>query len=146
VIEADVTLDVARPPGEVFAFLDDCANTPKWVAFCVSLQKLDATPTAVGTRLHYRYKDGLRRGTMDGQVTEREPSQRLAFLYKDKMLDVAVGFRLAPTAAGTRIEHWCTVTPKNFFLKLMTPIIRKATVKQMSTDTARLKQILEGTR
>jgi uncharacterized protein YndB with AHSA1/START domain len=143
-VSEDVTLEVSRPPGDVFAFLVEPANTPRWVKFCQTLTKIGDAPTAVGTRLHYTYKDGLRRGSMDGQVTEHQPNERLAYLYTDKMLDVAVGFRFAPSSTGTRIEHWCTVTPKNLVMKLMTPLIRSATKKQMRSDTARLKQILEG--
>jgi len=143
-IEAEISFDVKRPPADVFAFLVEPQNTSRWVAFCQSLTKVSDGPTAVGTRLHYAYKDGMRRGTMEGQVTEHQPGQRLAYLYTDRTLDVAVGFRFAATGAGTKIDHWCKITPKNFFMKLMTPLIRSATQKQMGRDTAKLKEILEG--
>jgi uncharacterized protein YndB with AHSA1/START domain len=143
-IEEQISLDVKRAPGDVFAWLADSANTPKWVKFCVSLQKIGDAPVGLGTRYHYQYKDGLRRGSMEGEVTELKPSERLAYIYRDKMLDVAVGFRFAPAGGGTHIEHWCKITPKNFLMRLMTPVIRSATKKQMVADTAVLKKLLEG--
>ena len=54
-IDHEVSLDVARAPGEVFAFLESPDNTPKWVAFCVTLKKVSDGPTAIGIRLHYTY-------------------------------------------------------------------------------------------
>ena len=41
---------ISRPPGEVFAFLADLNNFPKWRANLVAFKILTAGPTDVGTR------------------------------------------------------------------------------------------------
>jgi uncharacterized protein YndB with AHSA1/START domain len=139
----ETSLDIARSTNEVFAFLDEVANAPKWLGRCVELKKDSDEANHVGTRLHYAYKDGPRSGTMDGQITDYEANQRLAFAYHDKLLDVAVGFRLSDAGGATHVEHWVEITPKSFMMKLMQPMIRAATKKQMERDTTTLKQLLE---
>jgi hypothetical protein len=145
-IKHDVALDVARPIAEVFAFLDDTVNTPKWVHFCVELKKVTPGPSAVGQKLRYAYKRGFASGLMDGEITGYEKDRALAYRYTDKTMDVAVGFALASAGGGTRLDHWVEITPRNFLGRLMSPIILAATKRQMATDTATLKQILEGAR
>lgn len=64
-------------------------------------------------------------------------------------LDVArppaeVSFRLTPQGAGTHIDHAVAITPRAFMAKLMTPMIRGATGRQLAADTATLKRLLES--
>jgi hypothetical protein len=142
-IEHAVNLSIGRPATDVFGFLEEVGNAPKWLGRCVELKKTGGAATGVGTKLSYAYKDGSRSGTMDGQITEYQPHERLAFLYSDKMMEVAVGFRLSSSGQDTQVDHWVRITPKNFLMKLMSPMIRAATKKQMATDTAKLKALLE---
>ena len=47
-----------------------------------------------------------------------------------------------PSAAGTRLHHTCEIAPKSFLAKLMSPMVRKATQKQIKRDTAKLVVLL----
>src|SRR5439155_14277393 len=100
-----VTLDVSRPPSEVFAFLDDISKPPRWLSRCTGIEQLSPGPKGVGTTLRYSYKDPARTGTMDGVVSAYERDRRLEMKYQDAMLDVEVAFRLEPSGSGTRLEH-----------------------------------------
>ena len=143
-IRCEIGLDVARTPSDVFAFVDDTTKAPLWLSRCVGIEQTSPPPKRVGTALHYSYKEGGRAGTMVGAVTAYEKDRQLTMRYEDRMFDVEVGFRFEPTGSGTRIAHAIEITPKAFMARLMAPMIRGATQKQIAQDTATLKRLLES--
>jgi len=143
-IHCEIQLDVARPPAEVFAFVDDVSRAPQWLSRCAAIEQTSPPPKRVGSTLHYTYREGTGSGTMDGTVTAYDKDRRLTMHFIDRTFEVEVGFRFEPAGAGTRIAHAVTITPKTGMMKLMAPMIRGATRKQIAQDAARLKQLLEA--
>jgi uncharacterized protein YndB with AHSA1/START domain len=141
-IRFEAKVNVARPPADCFAFLDDFANTPRWNDRCVELKQTSKAPHAVGSALHYVYKEPGRQGEMTGTITEYEPGRCLTMKFTDAILDVEVGFRFEPAGAGTAIAHTIEITPKSFLMKLMTLVIGGATRKQVEKEAAALQRLL----
>jgi carbon monoxide dehydrogenase subunit G len=143
-IRYEHTIHVARPPERVFALIDDVGQTPRWLARCTGIEKLDPGENHVGTRLRYAYKDGGRTGVMDGSITERKPNERLTLHYQDKMMAVVVDFRLAPGGDGTELTNAFEITPRTFLAKLFSPFIRHGLPTQTLTAMTAMKKLLEG--
>jgi ribosome-associated toxin RatA of RatAB toxin-antitoxin module len=143
-IRCEIQLEVDRPPSVAFAFVDDVTRAPLWLSRCAAIEQTSPPPKRVGTTLHYTYKEGTGPKAMDGTVTAYEKDRVLTMRFADPMFDVEVGFRFEPAGAGTRIDHAVTITPKSGMMKIMAPMIRMATRKQIAQDTARLKQLLES--
>jgi uncharacterized protein YndB with AHSA1/START domain len=139
-IEFEHGIDVPQPPEQVFAVLDDVAQTPRWLARCTGIEKLTPGENAVGTRLRYAYKDGGRFGTMEGEITARDPGRRLTFLYRDPMMEVQVDFQMSPQGSGTHLVHAIRITPRTFMAKLIAPMIRK----QLPGQTIQAMEKLRG--
>ena len=144
-IRCEVRFEIARRPAEVFAFVDDVHNAPRWLSRCTGLQQTSAPPKGVGTTLRYFYKDpGGHTGEMAGVVTDYERDKRLAMRMTDRTLRVGIFFRFASKGSGTEIDHTVEITPRTFLMRLMSPMIRGATQKQITRDTAKLKELLES--
>jgi carbon monoxide dehydrogenase subunit G len=143
-VRCEVTLDVARPPSEVFAFVDDVSQCPRWLSRCAELTMTSPPPKRAGSTLYYRYKEGSPGGSMDGVVRAWEKDKRLEMEFKDKLFEVEIAFAFEPAGAGTRIHHTVVISPKPVLAKLMSPMIRKMTEKQIAQDTAALKRLLEA--
>ena len=143
-IRFEHAVEVTRPPDRVFAVLDDFAQTPRWLARCTGIEKLTPGPNAVGTKLRYGFKEGGRTGMMDGEITARTPDERLVCRYVDGMMEVVVDFRVAKTAEGTHLVHVIDITPKTFFAKLLSPLIRRQLPTQTITAMDTLRTLLEG--
>lgn len=145
-IRAQTALDIARAPADVFAMLDDPRRVPEWLSQCAELAVVPPGPMAVGSTLRYRYKEGgPRTGTMDGKVTTYEKNRRLEMHFTDAMFELDIAFELTPAGSGTHMEHRVAIEPKGM-AKLMAPMIRPATEKQIAKDTASLKTLLESGR
>ena len=143
-IKNEVSLRIDKPVEKVFAFVDDESRAPDWLSRCVTLKQVGSGPKGVGTELHYTYKDPGRTGEMTGRVTEYEKDRRLAMHYVDAMFEVDVDFWFAPEGDGTAVRHATSITPKSLMAKLMSPVIRSATGKQIVQDTQALKRLLES--
>src|SRR5256885_7963632 len=103
-IRSEETIEISRAPADVFRFLDDEANTPKWNPRAVEVKRTSPGEKAVGTKLHYVYRDPGRQGEMDGEVVGYEKDRKLAMRFTDKMLAVSVGLALSPAQEGTRVR------------------------------------------
>ena len=149
-IEFRHTINVPQPPEKVFALLADVAQTPKWLARCTGIEVLTPGALAVGSKLRYSYKEGSRTGVMDGQVTERLENRKLDFLYEDKLMRVGVHFMTDPAesgsgaaaASGTRLTHAIDITPRTFFARLFSPLIRKQLPRQTIDAMESLRALL----
>jgi uncharacterized membrane protein len=49
-------IEIAKPVGEVFDFLSDFRNLPKWNYYVVSVEKITTGPIGVGTEFHQTRK------------------------------------------------------------------------------------------
>ncbi|HYT70592.1 MAG TPA: SRPBCC family protein [Gemmatimonadales bacterium] len=143
-IKHESSVEITKPVGDVFAFVDNLSQAPRWLEGCVEVRQLSPGPKAVGTQLHYVHRKGGRRGEMDGAVTAYDKNRRLGMRYADAMFDVAVEFRFTPTSTGTVVAHTCAITPKRLLGRLMSPLIGVANRKQVAHNVARLKGVLEG--
>jgi carbon monoxide dehydrogenase subunit G len=143
-IHCEIDLEIARPADAVFAFLDDPDKAPTWLGRCVKLERV-GDARGKGAKLKYTYKDPGRTGTMDGEVTAWEKDRLLELHYVDKMMEVSIKFELEPAGGSTtKVHHAVEIQPRGFFMKLMSPMIRSATRKQITKDTAKLRSILEA--
>jgi uncharacterized membrane protein len=144
VIQNEASLHIARPVGEVFAYVDDFSKAPSWLESCAEIKQVSPGVKGAGTRLHYTYRQGGHTGEMNGAVTAYEKDGRLAMKYADGTFEVEVQLRFAGEPGGTALTHSITITPKRFVARLMAPMIRKMNGKQVVNNLSRLKHLLES--
>ena len=89
-------MDIAAPPGEVFAALTDERVVGHWFA---SIDDVHLDP-AVGGRV--AFIDPLF-GRVEGHVTTLEPARRVRFEFDDNW-PATLDFALAPEGGGTRLD------------------------------------------
>jgi hypothetical protein len=135
---------VRTTPQRAFAVIDDLPLTAKWLPPCVSLEKIGAGPNAPGDQLRYVFRQGGRQSEMAGEILERTPGERLHCNYWDNTFAVSVDLRVAAAADGALITHIIEITPKRFFAKLMSPLIRMGLGKQTRDAATNLKTLLES--
>ncbi|MFT3788790.1 MAG: SRPBCC family protein [Tepidisphaeraceae bacterium] len=135
---------VRTTPQQAFALIDDLPRTREWLPPCVGLEKLGSGPNAVGDKLKYVYKHGGLTKEMAGKILARVPGEQLHCLYTDTTFDVSVDLHVAPHADGATTTHIIEITPKRFFAKLFTPLIRVGIRKQTIDAAKKLTALLEA--
>jgi uncharacterized protein YndB with AHSA1/START domain len=101
--EATVVID--RPIEEVFAFLADGENDPKFSPRVLEISKTTDGPPGVGTVYASTVKDAGVKTNREFKLTEFEPPTRIRWTEVSKNLVSAPegGYDLAPEGSGTRV-------------------------------------------
>jgi carbon monoxide dehydrogenase subunit G len=96
---------VDRPIEEVFAFLADGENDPKFSPRVLEIARTTDGPTGVGTIYKSTVKDAGLKTKREFKITEFEPPTRIRWSEVSKNLVTAPegGYDLAPEGSGTRV-------------------------------------------
>ena len=137
-LEFENTVQIERPIEEVFRFLADFENLPRWNYFVLNVEKTSAGPTGVGTTYHQVRKTDEQ--TFD--VIEFEPNRALAVkTLPGESPQLEMRFILQPEGDSTRVRDvWKLDTGRPAILeKLAAGRVKTAVAENLS----KLKQLLE---
>jgi len=141
VINIDFTVDIDRPPAEVFEYITDADRLPEWQSSAIEAHW--EGEKARGTRIKEVRKFLGRRMESEMEVTEYEPGQRFGLKVLSGPVPFTVTQRLEPRDGGTRLTFVGEGEPGGFF-KLAEPVVGRVAERQFKGDFETLKDILEG--
>jgi carbon monoxide dehydrogenase subunit G len=141
-IQLSETRAIARSPGEVFAFLADLKNFPKWRANLVSFKILTEGPTEVGTRCSEVVQVGPMRATGTCDVTEFFPGRTMAFTATSAGIVYDGRILVEPWDAGSKLTLTGDVHPRGP-MKLMQPVLRRKLERGIQQEVSAVKELLE---
>jgi carbon monoxide dehydrogenase subunit G len=101
----EATTVIDRPIEEVFAFLSDGENDPKFSPRVLEISKTTDGPPGVGTVYASTVKDAGMKTKREFKLTEFEPPTRIRWAEQSKNLVTAPegGYDLAPAGEGTQV-------------------------------------------
>ena len=139
------SIEIARRPDDVFAYLDDLARHGEWQEQLISAQKLGDGPTEVGTKSTEKRRMGKREMTTTYEVTEHDPSRVFAFRGIDGPVRAVGRATIEPLAGGSSSRVTLALDFEGHgFGKLLVPLARSQSRKQVPKDQKRLKERLES--
>jgi len=139
------SVNINRPPDEVFAYLDDLSKHPEWQPQIESRRIVTEGPTRVGTEVDdTRVVGGGRKVPMRWKVTEHDPAgRRSAFeTIESKMIKPSGVISVAQAGEGSEVTFEFTTNPFGFGW-LMAPLINRDVAKTVTENLGRLKENLE---
>ncbi len=140
------SVEVARRPEDVFAYLDDLARHGEWQEQIVSVRVDTDGPTGVGTKVTERRRImGGREQTMSYEITEHSPPTSFAFRGLDGPIRVVGKGTIEPVGDGSSSRVTIELDFTGYGLgKLMLPMVHGQARKQVPKDQQRLKERLES--
>jgi carbon monoxide dehydrogenase subunit G len=140
-MEFSNAITIERSPHDVFEFVSDLENVPKWNYAIVETRKASEGPVAVGTT--YRQVRSLpNRSEETLRVTEFEPDRRFGFEGGLGRFEGTLTYELEEIGGDTRLTNQADLEARGI-AKLAAPIasvrVRAAVAKNLET----LKQLLE---
>jgi carbon monoxide dehydrogenase subunit G len=136
---------IDRPIEEVFAFLADGENDPKFSPRVLEIAKTTDGPTGVGTVYASTVKDAGMKTKREFKITEFEPPTRIRWAEQSKNMITAPegGYDLAPEGNGTRVTVY-NVLEGHGFGKLITPLALRSARKGADDFAASIKRAVEA--
>jgi Polyketide cyclase / dehydrase and lipid transport len=135
------TVIIRRPVEDVFAFLADFENVPKWNYAIVQTTKVSPGPVGVGTT--YRQTRSVPRRSEEGfEVTGFEPARRLEIEGRIGPFRARISYLLDPAGSGTRLRNAVDLASAGLST-LVAPLATSRVKKAVAANLDTLKQLLE---
>jgi carbon monoxide dehydrogenase subunit G len=139
------TVVTDRPIEEVFAFLANGENDPRFSPRVLEIAKTTDGPPGVGTVYASTVKDAGMKTKREFRLTEFEPPTRIRWAETSQNLVTASegGYDLAPDGDGTRITLY-NVLEGHGLGKLIAPLAVRAARKDADAFAQRIKAAVEA--
>lgn len=134
---------IARPIGEVFAYIAAIGHSPVWQGPVLEATALSSGPIGVGSRFSQRVRFLGRQAEQVLEVTTYQPPRLLAITAVSGPVPVTVTFRLREEGQGTRLDA-VTEGKLGGVARLAAPAMERAARQQAQSDMETLKAVLEG--
>ena len=139
------TVTIMRPAEEVFAYLADAENLPRWNYAIEQTRKITAGPVGVGT-VYRQTRTIPSRSQEEFEIVVFQPPGQLMLDGTFGPFRARTSYLLEPVAGGTgltnRWELEATSAPLRLLAPVAIPRVKAAVAKNLRT----LKQILENAR
>lgn len=139
------TIEISRPPQEVFDYVSDMARHPEWQDQLLAAVVETEGSTRVGTRVKQTRRVGRGTRTFTLEVTEHGPPNRLAFRGIDGPVRPQGKITLEPLEGGERTRYSAQLDFEGHGPGLLiAPLVRRDARKQLPDSLKRLKKKLEA--
>jgi uncharacterized protein YndB with AHSA1/START domain len=140
VLRAELTLEIARPVEDVFAYLTDVEKLPEWQASVVSA-RADG-PVCEGSRIIEQRSLLGHEAETQLEVTAYETGRRFALRTLTGPVELTVDHELEAAGGRTRLHVTATGKP-NGLLRFATRAVEAKARHELRRDFERLKANLE---
>ena len=139
------TVEIDRPPEEVFPFVIDPSRFPAWQP-AVQAGEMDRSPVCVGAVCTTMRKIGGGVREIHSRITEYDPPRRWADHGIDGPIRAIVAVEVEPLSDGERSRVTITLDFEGHGLgKLLVPlVVRRQAAHEMPGNMRRLKEAIEA--
>jgi uncharacterized membrane protein len=139
----EFTIDIHRPPRDVFALVGNLENDPKWQSAVVSATKTTAGPIGEGTRFRHVVRLMGRPANLDIEVVHHEPGAGYALHCLSGPLAFGTEVRFQRIVQGTRVVTLVEGQAKGL-LRLAAVALSHHRQSEIEADLRNLKQLMEA--
>jgi uncharacterized protein YndB with AHSA1/START domain len=136
------SIDIARSPQDVFAYVDDLEKHAEWQGELVSARVETEGPTRVGSRATETRRVPGGPQTYTYEITEHDPPRKASFRVLDGPVRAFGTITVEPAGEGSRFTIRLDFEGHGLG-KLIVPMARRNARKQVPEDQVRLKERLE---
>jgi uncharacterized protein YndB with AHSA1/START domain len=139
------TIEIARPPDEVFSYVSDPSRFAEWQDDVVSVRMEGGRPPSVGSRFTTTRRIGGAERTMTQQITEISPPRSWAAHGVDGPIRPSANVTVEPLNDGARSRVTFALDFEGHGIgKPLVPVVRRQALKGAPISYRNLKQRLES--
>jgi uncharacterized protein YndB with AHSA1/START domain len=139
----EASISIAASPDQVFAFVADVANLPRWQPGILSATRTSPDPAGVGSTARVVRDLGGHSMTVDLAITEFEPGRRLALASAASGVSVTATLDLEAVGDGTVARSGIEVQSGSLFMKPLEGVIANTAAGELATGLERLRDAIE---
>lgn len=145
-MEIQRSIVIGRPIGEVFDFVADARNDPRWCPKVDSVEQVDGEVPGPGSRYVTIHRPVPLRPAreLDHRCVDWSPPRRIEWLEDDGVDRFEVSYELEEAAGGTRLTQRSDA--RLGVPRLLHPIWRRGIGNDIARQLRTLKRVLESDR
>jgi len=133
------TARIEASPAEVYAFLSEPANLPRWQAGIVSAERTSPPPTVNGSTARVVLELMGQRVAADIKVREADADRRLVLATSVSGIAIVATVELVGHDAGTEVTLSSEVRAENIFMKPIEGMVTDAAERDLDASLVRLQ-------
>jgi carbon monoxide dehydrogenase subunit G len=138
------TIELPRPPAEVFPWLLEVDKVPRWTGHLERYERIGDGALGRGARLRQVLDVSGRKIDVELEVSRYDPPHGAETRFSTNGIDVVNGYALQPAGAGTRLTQSIDARPTSFSARLLVPIVRPRLESKLTEDLERLRKTLSA--
>jgi len=139
------SVEVARSPEDVFAYLDELERHDEWQSNIVSSKRETDGPTGVGSRATDVRRVPGRTQSITYEITEHDPPRKSAFRGVNGPVRPVGSVTVEPVGeGGSRVTIKLDFQGHGLVGAIFAPLVRRQARTQVAEDQRRLKERLES--
>ncbi len=139
----EINLVINRPVEEVFAFVSNSENLPRWRSTSLEVKKTSEGPIGVGSTFRGRFTFLGRQFDGNVVVTAHEANRVFVSKIAEGPFPLETGYTLEPVETGTHVAFVVEGAPGGFF-KFAEPLVVSMAKRAYEADLHNLKEMLEA--
>ena len=136
-------MEISRPVAEVFAFVADQTNAPKWQNGLREVRRLTDGPIGAGTEHEFVRRFAGRDIATRNRFIAFEKNHYVRFEIPEGWLTGEASYRTKPSPSGTVLTSRMQFRAHGF-AALLEPLLSRILAHDSRRDEKRLKQLLEA--
>ncbi|HEX6475395.1 MAG TPA: SRPBCC family protein [Candidatus Limnocylindria bacterium] len=140
----EASISIAASPDEVFTFVADVANLPRWQPGILSATRTSPDPVGVGSTARVVRDLAGQSMTVDLTVTDFEPGRRLALASQASGVHVTATLEMEPAGDETVARSGIEIKAGSVFMAPLEGVIANAAAGELATGLERLRDAIEG--
>jgi hypothetical protein len=139
------SIEISRPPEDVFSYVTDIPRFREWQESLVRAQLEGDGPVAAGSRVIQTRRTPVGERTMTMEVTEYSPPRAYAFRGIDGPIRAIGRGTVEPLEDGARSRFTIELDFEGQGIgKLLVPLVRRQARREVPRNQQRLKKLLEN--
>jgi uncharacterized protein YndB with AHSA1/START domain len=138
------TVEIPRPPAEVFPWLLEEDKVPRWTGHLETYERLDDGALGRGSRVRQVLDVSGRRIDVELEITGYDPPNGAETRFSTNGIEVVNAYALQAAGAGTRLTQSVDAKPSGLTARLLVPVVQPRLEEKLTQDLERLRAELSG--
>jgi hypothetical protein len=138
------TVEIPRPPAEVFPWLLDEDKVPRWTSHLERYELVDGAALGSGSRVRQVLDVSGRRIDVELEITRYDPPTGAETRFSTNGIEVVNAYALEAAGAATRLTQSVDARPSGLTARMLVPIVQPRLEEKLTQDLERLRAELSG--
>ena len=138
------SVEIPRPPAEVFPWLLEEDKVPRWTGHLERYERLDGGPLGQGSKVRQVLDVSGRTIDVTLEITGYQPPSGAQTRFSTNGIQVVSSYALEAAGAGTRLTQSIEAKPSGLSARMLVPVIQPRLEKKLTEDLERLRGELTG--